>query len=201
LSSLARLCAWISLVSILQTGISTRAEKLEITSSPSGSTVEIDGIPVGMTPFTKEFPGGYFHCPHTALGARLEHPMVARITLPGYATKELPLSHGPMSWIGLNGRNHGEYWLLKATRFHVNLDPISEVFTGSITSKPGKLAASDDPAEVPLEDLIAQTKPAVVYLKGQEKAGTGFSVTETGVIATNAHVHAARLPRCRYRPA
>jgi S1-C subfamily serine protease len=32
------------------------------------------------------------------------------------------------------------------------------------------------------------TKPAVVYLKGLDKSGTGFFVTDTGVIATNAHV-------------
>jgi hypothetical protein len=40
----------------------------------------------------------------------------------------------------------------------------------------------------PLEELIARTKPAVVYLKGLQKAGTGFFVSDTGVIAASAHV-------------
>src|SRR5713226_8976062 len=46
----------------------------------------------------KGFPGGYFHKTRTSMGLRLEHPMVARISLSGYATKELTLTEGPMLW-------------------------------------------------------------------------------------------------------
>ena len=166
----------------------TRADKLAITSQPSGAMVEIDGVPVGPTPFEKEFPGGYFHRTKTAIGSRLEHPMVARISLSGYATKEVALSEGPMEWVGLNGHHHGEYWLLKTTHIHVELDSISEVFTGNVFLKAAATQAPEKADELPLDDVIAQTKPAVVYLKGTEKAGTGFFVTQTGVIATNAHV-------------
>src|SRR5580658_2424396 len=91
----------------------TRADRLQITSAPPGATVEIDGLALGTTPFEKDFPGGYFHKTKTALGSRLEHQMVARISLAGYATKELMLSEGPSDWRGLNGRSHGEYFLLK----------------------------------------------------------------------------------------
>lgn len=164
------------------------ADKLEITSYPSGATVEIDGVAVGTTPLETNLPGGYFHRTRTAIGQRLEHPMIARITLAGYATKEIPLSQGPMEWIGLNGRHHGEYWLLKTNHFHVELDSISEIFTGNVFLKTAVAQATRESGEVPLDDVIAQTKPAVVYLKGLEKAGTGFFVTQTGVIATNAHV-------------
>jgi PEGA domain len=59
------------------------ADKLQIVSTPAGATVEINGVPVGTTPFVKEFPGGYFHRTRTAVGSRLEHPMVVRITLAG----------------------------------------------------------------------------------------------------------------------
>jgi hypothetical protein len=43
-------------------------------------------------------------------------------------------------------------------------------------------------SEPPLEDVIARAKPAVVRLKGLSKSGSGFFVTEKGVIATNAHL-------------
>lgn len=165
------------------------ADTLKITSNPSGASVEIDGVAVGTTPYEKDLPGGFFHKTKTAMGARLEHPMVARVSLAGYATKEILLTDGPMNWIGLNGHNHGEYWLLKTYHFHVDLQPISQVFTGSVTAR---LSASDSDAglhpELSLEELVRRTKPAVVYLKGLEKARTGFFVTDTGVIATNAHV-------------
>src|SRR5690242_6178904 len=163
------------------------ADKLRITSIPPGATVEIDGVAMGTTPFEKEYPGGYFHKTRTSFGARLEHPMVARISLAGYTTKELTLTEGPMNWVSLNGRSHGDYWLLKADHFQVELQPISEIFTGAVTADISGTNAALRPA-LSFEEVVRQTKPAVVYLKGSDKAGSGFFVTGTGVIVTNAHL-------------
>src|SRR5713226_6579018 len=163
------------------------ADKLQITSNPSGAAVEIDGVAAGTTPFEKDYPGGYFHKTRTSMGSRLEHPIVARISLTGYATRELKLTEGPMNWISLNGRNRGEYWLLKSDHFHVDLQPISETFTGGITAKVSDAAVGLQP-ELSLEELVRQAKPAVVYLKGVENSGSGFFVTGTGIIVTNAHL-------------
>jgi PEGA domain len=69
-----------------------RAESLKIKSNPPGTTVELDGVPVGTTPFEKEFPGGYFHRTRTAFGQRLEHAMFARVSLSGYATRKFALT-------------------------------------------------------------------------------------------------------------
>lgn len=164
------------------------AETLTITSTPPGATVEINGIIVGTTPFEKDYPGGYFHRTRTSLGSRLEHPLIARLNLAGYATKEIPLTEGPMEWISLNGRKHGEYFLLKTSRFDVQLDSIAQTFTGEIDPSHAASAPKAARPELGLEELVARAKPAVLYLKGSDRSGTGFFVTDTGVIATNAHV-------------
>ena len=155
---------------------------------PPGATVEINGIVVGTTPFEKDFPGGYFHRTHTSLGSRLEHPLIARLNLAGYATKEIPLTEGPAEWISLNGRKHGEYFLFKTNHFDVQLDSIAQTFTGEVGSSRAAAVASSPRPELGLEDIVARAKPAVLYLKGLDRSGTGFFVTDTGVIATNAHV-------------
>ena len=167
-----------------------RADTLRITSNPSGAAVEINGVSVGNTPYEEEVPGGYFHKTRTVLGRRLEHPMVARVSLAGYATKEIQMCDGPMNWVSLKGHSHGEYWLLKMKHFHVDLDPVSKVFTGAIiadiSDSPTKPLAAEP--ELSVEEIVAEAKPAVLHLKGAGKAGTGFFVTETGLVATNAHL-------------
>lgn len=163
------------------------ADSLRISTSPPGATVELNGVVVGKTPFEKEYPGGYFHRTRTVIGQRLEHPMIARLTLPGYATREIALTEGPMHWVDLHGRSHGEYWLFKAREFHEELDTISSTFNGAVASR-AALQPASLPPELSLEELTRRAKPAVVYLKALDHSGTGFFVTETGVIATNAHV-------------
>jgi S1-C subfamily serine protease len=170
----------------------TPADTLKITSTPPGASVEINGVTVGTTPYEEELPGGYFHKTRTALGRRLQHSMIARISLSGYTTKEIQMTEGPMNWISLKGHNHGEYWLLKLRLFHVELDAVSKVFTGNISADIPEPAARsrnvDLSLEPTIEDVIARSKPAVVRLKGLGKSGSGFFVTEKGVIATNAHL-------------
>src|SRR5271155_2262216 len=154
----------------------TRAETLRITSAPPGATVELNGVVIGVTPLEKSYPGGYFHKTMTALGARLEHPIVARISLQGYATREIALTEGPMHWVDLHGRSHGEYYLFKSAEIQASLDPISTTFTGSIASS-GEFQPAALGEVLSDEQVVRRVKPAVLYLKALDHSGSGFFIT------------------------
>lgn len=101
------------------------AKNLTITSTPAGARVEINGIVAGTTPYTSDFPGGYFHKPHTVFGARLDHAMVLTISKDGYAPEKVTITNGPFVWLSVNGRHHGNYFVLKSEHFDIRLDPLS----------------------------------------------------------------------------
>jgi hypothetical protein len=64
-----------------------RAERLAVRSVPPGAAIEPDGAPVGVTPYTIDYPSSYFHKPHTVFSSRLEHAVILRIRLEGYTTQ------------------------------------------------------------------------------------------------------------------
>jgi serine protease Do len=162
------------------------AETLTITSTPSGASIQLDGIPVGTTPYEAKFPGGYFHKTHFVLSERLSHPIQVRLSKEGYATKEFILTDGPIVWRSVNGRAHGNYWLLKTAHLEVVLEPLAKAFTGTIGTSGTAMASPR--LELSVEEVVRRASPAVVLLKGPRVQGTGFFLTETGVIATNKHV-------------
>jgi len=164
------------------------AKKFKITTNPSGATVEINQVVVGKTPYEQDVPGGYFKKTRTVFGSRLEAPLVARLSLDGYVSKEVELTNGPMAWVALNGTFHGYYWLLKTDHFHIELQPISDTFTGTVETAFSGGARLQLRAELPLEEVVRTASPAVVNLRGSGGSGTGFVITETGVLVTNAHV-------------
>jgi serine protease Do len=165
-----------------------KGDTLKITSNPSGATVEIDGVVVGTTPYEMKVPGGYFHKTHSVFGARLGHAMTLRVSMDGYATKEMVMTEGPMPWVALNGTYHGDYWLLKTNHFDIALELLSKSFTGAVVATVAGNSKIEMRPELAVEDIVQKSKPAVVLLKRPDGQGTGFFVTETGVIATNAHV-------------
>lgn len=105
----------------------THASKLTITTTPSGATVKINGRVAGTTPYTAKYPGGYFHKPHTAFGAHLNHAIHVRISKDGYIVKKLTLTGGPYEWVSFNGRHKYRYFLLRSKRFDIKLVSIPDV--------------------------------------------------------------------------
>jgi S1-C subfamily serine protease len=166
----------------------TFAETLTITSSPPGATVEIDGIVVGKTPYQMKAPGGYFHKTHTVFGQRLEHSMTVRIYKDGYSSQEVKLTDGPFEWVALNGRDHGKYWVIKTNHVEATLEPIARVLTGSVKTTGAHGREVDLRPQMSTEQIVENAGPAVVTVRNSSGLGSGFLITETGVVATNRHV-------------
>lgn len=167
----------------------TNANTLRITSIPPGATVEMDGLVVGTTPFKMEMPGGYFHKTHWRFSTRLEHPIVVRLSLDGYASKEMTITEGPFAWHGLtDGKSQGTYWLLKTDHLKVTLDSIDKVFTGQPQIADAQTDSAKAQPELSPETIVKQSDPAIVRVRVDNGWGTGFFITGTGVIATNRHV-------------
>lgn len=175
-------------LSLLALAAPVHAATLRISSDPPGATVEINGVVAGTTPYEMKIPGGYLKKPHSLFGTRLEHAMVARISKPGYTTTEIELTEGPMRFITMDGIFHGNYWLLKTDHFHVELRPLAKTFTGAVKASTSDATKVTMQPEMPVEDVVQLASPAVVLLRGTKVQGTGFFVTDTGVIATNRHV-------------
>jgi hypothetical protein len=127
------------------------AETLKVTSSPAGANVEIDGVLMGKTPYKIDYPGGYFHKPHTVFAARLGHPLVVRIYKEGYATQETTITDGPFEWVDLKGHNRGRYWLVKADEVQATLKPVSKSSSGEAGAGPLPAAKQSSGSELPAE--------------------------------------------------
>ncbi len=176
------------LVSPLLFAPRTLAATLTITSSPPGATVEIDGVIVGTTPFHMKVPGGYFHKTRTVFGQTLQHEMTLRIYKDGYTAQDLRLTDGPFEWVAMDGRRQGHYWLLKANHIEATLEPASMAFTGRVKRMDRRAGDVNLGAELTTQEIVESAIPAVVRLSSPEGWGTGFLITDTGVIATNRHV-------------
>jgi serine protease Do len=167
---------------------SVKSEILKVTSNPSGASVEINGVVVGKTPYEMKVPGGYLKKPKTAFGAHLENAMLCRVLLNGYIPKEIEMTNGPMEARNIYGVKWYDYYLLKTDVFHFELEKASEAFTGKVEVGISDKTTSISRNELSTESIVKSASPAIVNLKSIDGGGTGFIITETGVIVTNRHV-------------
>ncbi|MGH9740486.1 MAG: PEGA domain-containing protein [Candidatus Acidiferrales bacterium] len=160
------------------------AENLTITTSPPGARVEINGLFAGTTPYTSDYPGGYFHKPHTIFGSRLDRAMVLTVSKDGYLQEKMTITKGPFPWVSVNGRHHGNYFLLKAARFDIQLQPASsgdgssaETIDGEGPMRPVKSAdrdasASDSRSRMGTVAISSNPADAEIYVDGQFEGQT-----------------------------
>ena len=160
------------------------ADTLRVTSSPEGAKVEIDGVLVGTTPYKTNYPGGYFHKPHTVFAARLGHAMVVRIYKEGYASQETTITEGPFEWVDLKGHSRGRYWLVKADEVQATLRPLSKNSAADPRAGPMPARITDAAIERPAE----KTPDARAF-----SANSASSNSETGVLLLSAESAEAEI--------
>jgi hypothetical protein len=150
-------------------------DSLTITSTPAGATVEIDGAVVGTTPYHANFPGGYFHKTHTVFSSRLDHAMILRVSLEGYAPQQINMTDGPFEWIAVTGRHQGSYFLLKSKHFDLKLaapaqtpsrNLASATHTGPLSGAPPDYAENQDTDETGSVLVTSETEAADIYADG-----------------------------------
>lgn len=165
------------------------AETLKISSDPPGASVEINGSVMGQTPFTVDYPSVYFHKPHTSFGERLEHPIIVKLTKSGFVGRQMVLSDGPLKWIGLTGRQHGTYFVLRADHFDFKLNSASEPGETVLgdEEKPGPMRAPRR-AIAPGEEFSGDTGSVLV---ASDPAGAEIYVDGNFVGQTPSTLHVA----------
>jgi hypothetical protein len=67
----------------------------------SGATVRLDDVALRTTPFEKDLEGRLLPRDKTRWAHASSIPIVARISLTGYATREQKLTESPMNWISI----------------------------------------------------------------------------------------------------
>jgi hypothetical protein len=178
----------------------TRADSLTIATSPPGATIEINGLAAGTTPYKIDYPGSYFHKPHTAFSARLEHAMTVRISKDGYLPQQVTLTNGPFDWIAVTGRRRGSYFLLKAEHFEIKLEVISLGNTGNNAGhnvgQPAETTGREGPMHPPAGDMFRANEQKSSSEAGSvaiasEPAGTDIYIDGKFVGQTPSTVHLA----------
>jgi hypothetical protein len=156
------------------------AESLNITSAPAGANVEIDGALVGTTPYHTDFPGGYFHKTHTVFGARLDHAMTLRVSKEGYAAQQITITDGPFEWVGVSGKRHGNYFVLKSDHFDMKLVGGAEIAGATWTG------------DTPVEPMHPHTVTAALSDEGEKArvAGVGSVVIASDPAGADIYVDA-----------
>jgi hypothetical protein len=173
----ALLCA-VALLTLASQRVSAKDLVVTITSLPSGAKVEIDGVEKGYTPYSMRVPPGFVKATHSVFSKKLVSPAVLRLSKPGYATKEMQLTAGPLKWKNVYGITMMDYYLLKSTSFHFELEPTAQLNESQSASPPTQPQTSTGQIETPSPNDMAPSA-AVTPTQGAEFGSVDF-VCEPG---------------------
>lgn len=163
-------------------------------TDPPGAQVLVNGNIVGTTPATLKFPSYCFGRKKWAFSAHQSTPIAVEFMRQGYAPKTILITNGPIRWVSLNGANSYQYYLIPTTEFRVKLDSVEEFFPRSAQTAQAVSVSNrgnpdrNAPTPLTIEALTQRAFPAVVVITTPKGSGSGFFISASGVIVTNAHV-------------
>lgn len=194
-----------------------RAEKMfTITSEPDGARIAINGQEVGTTPYQQKVKDFLFQGPKYLWSEWLNAPLQVTVSKDGYVAQTIVITNGPYRWVNLNYSAEKIYYVISSTSFHVKLQkigdfmgtnplaaptPVGTSLGGATTANAGTIPLANNltnasvtvaPAltapVLTVEQLVQQSLPAVVTVQAGAASGSGFFITESGVVVTNRHV-------------
>jgi S1-C subfamily serine protease len=167
-----------------------------VTSDPASATVKLmkaggDVKATGITPWDTTVPDDWVHPGHAR---RLQDPLQIVVSKDGYVTKTCTITD--LQLRVYNGGDVLGYYTLRSQTWNVNLYKSVEFSSNSVTPGPAPqpgVAPSPSTAikqisASSLQSLAASAKPALVLIHAGGAYGSGFFVTDTGIIVTSRGV-------------
>jgi serine protease Do len=173
-----------------------RAEKkFIVTSEPSGAKVEMNGKSFGTTPIEIKLKDFFFNGPKYLWSDYLDIPLQITVSKDGFVAKTLIITKGPYRWVNLDYTAEKIYYVIGSTNFHIKLDEIG-AFLGTNPLSSGlqensansKAVVTETKPKLLAEEIVQKALPAVVTVRAEGSSGSGFFVTDTGIVVTNKHV-------------
>lgn len=165
-------------------------KKFTVISEPSGATVEINGKIVGTTPIDVKMKDFWFNGPKYLWSEFLNTPIQMTVSKDGYVAKTQTITSGPFRWVNLNYTAEKIYYVIQRTNYQVNLEKVG-AFLGtnpfsSVGNSPtlGRSTAKN----LTSEEIVQAALPAVVTVRSGTGSGSGFFISDTGIVVTNKHV-------------
>lgn len=165
-----------------------KPETVLITSDPPGARVEANGHYLGVTPYEWKV-GNWALNPKKsfATSKKLGERVIVTVSADGYVSKTLEFTSQPLQWVSLNGMNRQTYYVITSTSFHFELEKVS-AFLGENPYREREGDSPDNGPSTQAGALIRAALPAIVMIKTPEGSGSGFVITESGIVVTNKHV-------------